>query len=157
MAAALTEAEEAARLGEVPVGAVVVRDGEVIAAAHNLRETLQDPTAHAEVLALRAAAQAIGSWRLEGCTLYCTLEPCLMCAGALWLARVDRLVYGATDGKAGAAGTLYNVLCDPRLNHQVATEVGLMEEEARAVLRRFFRELRRKDGRAAGSEGCPSG
>ena len=158
MAAALDEATRAAALGEVPVGAVVVRAGAVIARAHNLRERTQDPTAHAEVLALRAAAAEVGSWRLDGCTLYVTLEPCPMCAGALWLARVARLVYGTVDEKAGAAGTLYNVACDARLNHQVVTEGGLMEEEARTLLRRFFRDLRRKQGAASGeSEGCPSG
>ena len=158
MAEALAEAAHAAALGEVPVGAVVVRAGAAIARAHNLRETTQDPTAHAEVLALRAAAAQVASWRLDGCTLYVTLEPCPMCAGALWLARVERLVYGAADEKAGAAGTLYNVVCDARLNHQVATEGGLMEEEARALLRRFFRDLRGKQVRSsAGSEGCPSG
>lgn len=157
MEAALAQAEQAAALGEVPVGAVVVRCGTLLASAHNLRETRQDPTAHAELLALRAAAAALNSWRLDDCTLYCTLEPCPMCAGALWLARVARLVYGAADKKAGAAGTLYNVVRDPRLNHQVRTEGGLLDEESRALLRRFFRQLRGKDGVAANSEGCPSG
>ena len=160
MARALEQAARAAGAGEVPVGAVVVQGDRVVALAHNRREADQDPTAHAEVLAVRAAASALGSWRLDGCTVYVTLEPCPMCAGALWLARVDRLVYATRDEKAGAAGTLYNVAADPRLNHQIQIDAGLMEAEARALLQDFFRRLRRKGGQqaaVAGSEGCPSG
>jgi tRNA(adenine34) deaminase len=144
MRLALAEARRAAARGEVPVGAVVARQGQVLARAHNLRETARDPTAHAEVLALREAARMAGSWRLEDTTVYVTLEPCPMCAGALWLARVARLVYGAADERAGAAGTLYDIVRDPRLNHRVATAGGLLAEEARALLRGFFAGLRRE-------------
>lgn len=139
---ALGLAKAAAEQGEVPVGAVVVRDGTAIAEAANRRELDQDPTAHAELLALRAAARALGSWRLEGCTLYVTLEPCTMCAGALVLARLPRLVFGAADPKAGAVGSLYDVPRDPRLNHRVTVESGVMAEECGAVLTRFFRAAR---------------
>jgi tRNA(adenine34) deaminase len=132
--------------GDVPVGAVVVREGDVLAAARNRREVDQDPTAHAEILALRAAAQRLGSWRLEGCTVYVTLEPCAMCAGALVLARVPRLVYGAADPKAGAAGSLYDITRDPRLNHRVDVVGGVLEEACADLLVRFFRARRR--GRA---------
>lgn len=139
---ALDEAKRAARHDEVPVGAVIVREGEVIASAHNMRETEQDPTAHAELLALRQAAAALGSWRLEGCTLYVTLEPCAMCAGAIVLARVPALVYAAPDPKAGAVGSLFDVARDPRLNHQVEVTSGVMAEECGTVLTTFFRARR---------------
>ena len=139
---ALAQARLAQEHGDVPVGAVVVRDGEVVAAAGNRREADGDPTAHAEVLALRAAAARLGSWRLEGCTLYATLEPCPMCAGALVLARLPRLVYGATDPKAGAIRSLYEIATDPRLNHRVEVVEGVAAEECAAVLRRFFRARR---------------
>ena len=158
MTRALEQAACGAVVGEVPVGAVVVQGDRVVALAHNRREADQDPTAHAEVLAVRAAASTLGSWRLDDCTVYVTLEPCPMCAGALWLARVGRLVYATTDEKAGAAGTLYNVAADPRLNHQIQIDAGLMEAEARVLLQDFFRGLRRKGAQqAAGPEGCPSG
>lgn len=165
MRLALDEAARAAELGEVPVGAVLTRGDTVLARAHNLRETAGDPTAHAELLAIRQAAAATAGWRLDGTTMYVTLEPCPMCAGALWLARVERLVYATTDDKAGAAGTLYNVVADPRLNHRLRVDVGLMAEESRVLLRRFFqrlREQRRRSGSGEGSggsesEGCPSG
>lgn len=168
MSLALAQATRAAQLGEVPVGAVLVRDGRILATTHNRREADADPTAHAEILALRQAAGADG-WRLEGTAMYVTLEPCPMCAGALWLARVGRLVYGARDEKAGAAGTLYNVVADPRLNHRLRVESGLMAEESALLLRSFFGALRaeRRSVRARaqggaqaggeGSEGCPSG
>lgn len=149
---ALAEAKEAARSGEVPVGAIVVREGEVIASAHNRRETDQDPTAHAELLALRQAAAAIGSWRLDGCTLYVTLEPCAMCAGAIVLARLPALVYGAPDPKAGAVGSLFDVARDPRLNHQVTVTGGVMADDCGSVLTVFFR-ARRAKARSRGSEG----
>lgn len=135
---ALAEARAAETHGDVPVGAVVVRDGHVIARAHNERELRGDPTAHAEVLALRAAAAAVGSWRLDGCVLYVTLEPCTMCAGAIVLARVPRLVYGATDPKAGAVGSLFDVPRDDRLNHRVDVVAGVRADECGALLRRFF-------------------
>jgi tRNA(adenine34) deaminase len=139
---AVAEAKRAARRDEVPVGAVVVRGGEVIASAHNLRESEQDPTAHAELLALRQAAAVLGSWRLEGCTLYVTLEPCTMCAGAIVLARLPALVYAAADPKAGAVGSLFDVARDPRLNHEVDVTSGVMAEECAALLTTFFRAKR---------------
>ena len=138
MWAALAEAKAALDHDDVPIGAVVARDGEVVAAARNERELRNDPTAHAEVLALRAAAEALGTWRLHGCTMYVTLEPCVMCAGALVLARIDRVVYGPQDPRAGAAYSLYNVLDDPRLNHRVAITTGVCEEESASLLRSFF-------------------
>jgi len=142
MRAALAEAEAAAAKGEIPIGAVIVRDGELIAAGHNLRETERDPTGHAEMVAIRRAAARLGAWRLTGTTLYVTIEPCPMCAGALVLARIERLVYGAADPKAGACGTLWNLVQDPRLNHRLAVTAGVLEDECRAVIQAFFRRLR---------------
>ena len=143
MALALVEARQAGEAGEVPVGAVVVIDGEVVAHAGNRRERDSDPTAHAELLALRGAAAATGSWRLEGATLVVSLEPCPMCAGALVGARVARLVYGAANTDNGACGTLYNLCADPRLNHEVAVIHGLEAERAAALLDDFFTPRRR--------------
>ena len=143
MRRALEEAEKAAREGEVPVGAVVVCGGEVLAAAHNDRETTKDPTAHADLLALRRAARELESWRLTGCTLYATLEPCPMCAGALHAARISRLVYAAPDPKAGAAGTLYDLPADKRLNHTYPRTSGVLRDEASTLLRAFFEQRRR--------------
>jgi tRNA(adenine34) deaminase len=131
-------AHEAALLGEVPVGAIVVRHGEVIARAFNLRETLEDPTAHAERIALTLAGRALGTWRLEDCTLYATLEPCPMCAGAIVLARIRRVVYGATDPKAGACESLFRLADDPRLNHRVELTSGILAAECSALLQDFF-------------------
>lgn len=143
MASALDLARLAPANGDVPVGAVVVTsDGTVVGAGHNEREGAGDPTAHAEVLALRAAASALGSWRLTGCTLVVTLEPCTMCAGALVLARVDRVVYGAADPKAGAAGSLWDVVRDRRLNHRPEVVAGVLAEPCSAVLRAFFEDRR---------------
>jgi tRNA(adenine34) deaminase len=142
MALALEEARAAAEAGDVPVGAVVARGEEVLSRSGNAREQAQDPTAHAEILALRRAAVMVGSWHLEGCTLYVTLEPCAMCAGALVLARIDRLVYGAADPKAGFAGSLADLTRDPRLNHVVEVETGVLEAETSEVLREFFRQRR---------------
>ena len=142
MRRALEEARACLGWDDVPIGAVVSRGGEVIAAAGNQRERLGDPTAHAEVLALRHAAAAIGSWRLDGCTLTVTLEPCAMCAGAIVLARVERVVFGASDPKAGFAGSLGNLLQDDRLNHRVELEGGVLEEECGELLRNFFRDRR---------------
>ncbi len=139
---ALTRADEAAVHGDVPVGAVVVRAGVVLAEAANRTVRDQDPTAHAEVLALRAASAALGRWRLDGCTLYVTLEPCAMCAGALVLARVDRVVFGAWDEKAGMAGSVGDVLRHPRLNHRPQVSGGVLEAECAAALRAFFRARR---------------
>ena len=138
MAAALEQARLAASIGEVPVGAVVVIDGEIVAARHNEREASIDPTAHAEVLALRDAAAAVGDWRLEGASLVVTLEPCPMCAGAALAARVSRVVFGAYDPKAGAAATLYNLLVDPRFNHNAEVIGGVREDECGAPLTEFF-------------------
>lgn len=139
---ALEQARQAAAAGEVPVGAVVIVDGEVIAARHNEREATNDPTAHAEVLALRDAAAAIGDWRLSDATLASTLEPCPMCAGAVLAARVPRVVFGAYDPKAGATATLYNLLVDPRFNHNSEVVGGVREEECGALLRDFFGNYR---------------
>jgi tRNA(adenine34) deaminase len=140
----MAAAEEAADRGEVPVGAVVARGDEVLAVAANEREASGDPTAHAELLAIRGAANALGGWRLTGCTLYATLEPCPMCAGAAHAARIDRLVYAAPDPKAGYAGTLHDVPQDPRLNHTFAVERGLLEEEAANLLQSFFKDRRKR-------------
>ncbi|HUP01216.1 MAG TPA: tRNA adenosine(34) deaminase TadA [Gemmatimonadota bacterium] len=142
MEEALSEARRAGEHGEVPVGAVAVLDGRILGRAGNRTEELQDPTAHAEMLALREAAAAIGSWRLTGVTLYVTLEPCAMCAGACVLARIDRLVYGADDPKAGMSGSLANVPEDPRLNHRVEVVRGVRAEEGGAILTAFFRARR---------------
>ena len=142
MRLALAEAEKALQAGEVPVGAVVVRGGEVIASAHNGPVGLKDPSAHAEILALRRAAAAEGNYRLAGTTLYVTIEPCLMCAGALIHARVSRLVFGAPDPKGGAVVSLYGVLQDGRLNHRVEVTGGVLREACSEILSRFFREKR---------------
>jgi tRNA(adenine34) deaminase len=143
MRQALAAAEEAAGRGEVPVGAIVVLGDEVVAVAHNERETASDPTAHAEVLALRRAAAALGSWRLTDADLYVTMEPCPMCAGALVNARIRRLYFGCDDPKAGAVRTLYSLLDDKRLNHRVEVVPGLLAAEGSALLRGFFSRLRR--------------
>jgi tRNA(adenine34) deaminase len=143
MRLALDAAARAAAAGEVPVGAVVVGpDGAVLTVRHNEREATHDPTAHAEILALRDAAASLGRWRLDDCTLVVTLEPCVMCAGALVNARIGRVVFGAADPKAGACGTLYNVCEDPRLNHRPAVRHGVLAPAAEALLQRFFRERR---------------
>lgn len=143
MQVALEEARAAEVHGDVPVGAVVVRDGRVIAARHNERELTGDPTAHAEVLALRDAAQEVGHWRLDDCTLYVTLEPCTMCAGAVVSARIRRLVFATADPKAGAVRSLYEVADDPRLNHRAQVEVGPLGDESSGLLKAFFRARRR--------------
>jgi tRNA(adenine34) deaminase len=142
MRLALREAERALDHDDVPIGALVVHEGEVIAAARNERELRQDPTAHAEILALREASSRLGSWRLLATTLYVTLEPCAMCAGAIVLARVPRVVYAAEDPKAGASGSVLDVLAEPRLNHRPAVARGLLAEEAAQLLRAFFASRR---------------
>ena len=149
MREAIAEARQAEALGEVPVGAVVVAGGAVIGRGHNRREIDQDPLAHAEVLAIRAAAARTGSWRLTGATLYVTLEPCAMCSGALVLSRIERLVFGAADPKAGYCGSLGNLVEDPRLNHRLVVVAGVLAEESSNLLRGFFAALRRAppDGR----------
>ncbi len=142
MAQALEQARRAAAHGDVPIGAAILRDGELLAAAGNERELRRDPTAHAEVLAIRAAATALGGWRLPGTTLYVTLEPCAMCAGAIVLARVPTVVIGAPDPKAGAAGSVLDVLAEPALNHRPQVLTGVREDECASLLREFFQERR---------------
>jgi tRNA(adenine34) deaminase len=143
MTLALEEARRAASWGDVPVGAVVARGEEILGRAGNQREHRNDPTAHAEILALRQASEVLGSWRLDGCSIYVTLEPCGMCAGAIVLSRIERLVFGASDPKAGFAGSLGDLVRDPRLNHRVEVETGVLEDESGEVLREFFRDRRR--------------
>ncbi|WP_377887180.1 tRNA adenosine(34) deaminase TadA [Alkalihalobacillus sp. R86527] len=142
MEKAIEEAKKAEKIGEVPIGAVIVKDNEVIASAYNLRETEQRSVAHAELLAIDEACKVTGSWRLTGCTLYVTLEPCAMCSGAIVLSRVERVVYGASDPKGGCAGTLMNLLDDARFNHQAEISRGVMKEECGSMLSSFFRALR---------------
>jgi tRNA(adenine34) deaminase len=142
MTQALAEARHAAELGEVPIGAVVVLGGEVVGRGHNRREIDGDPLAHAELLAIREAAIRVQGWRLAGCSMYVTLEPCPMCAGALVASRIDRLVYGAADPKAGFCGSLGNLVQDPRLNHRLEVSSGVLAEESAALLRGFFASLR---------------
>jgi len=146
MAAALDAARRCLDWGDVPVGAVVARESEILAARGNERERRQDPTAHAEVLAIRGAAETVGSWHLDGCALYVTLEPCAMCAGALVLSRIDRLVFGANDPKAGFAGSLGDLVRDPRLNHRLEVEGGVAWEESAELLRGFFEARRGPTG-----------
>ncbi len=142
MREALEIARKGASLGEVPVGAIIVKDGIALARAHNQREQTGDPTAHAELIAIRLAASSIGDWRLTNTTLYVTLEPCPMCCGAIVLARIPRVVYATSDPKAGAAGTLFNLLQDKRLNHQVEVTQGVLAEESSHLLKSFFRDRR---------------
>ncbi len=144
MALAVERAREAERHGDVPIGAVIARGEEVLAAAGNERELRADPTAHAEILAIRAAAEALGGWRLPGTTLYVTLEPCAMCAGAIVLARIPSVVFGAPDPKAGAAGSVLDVLAEPALNHRPEVTGGVLEAECAALLREFFADRRRE-------------
>lgn len=144
MRLALLEATAAAAEGEVPIGAVMVCDGEVIASAHNRREVDNSPSAHAEFLAMEEASRVLKRWRLTGCTVYVTLEPCLMCAGLMVNSRIDRCVFGACDPKGGALGTLYDISCDPRLNHEFQVTSGVLADEAAAQLKAFFRERRQR-------------
>jgi tRNA(adenine34) deaminase len=148
MRQALAEAKLALKKDEVPVGAVVVYEDKIIGRGHNQVETLKDPTAHAEIIAVGAAAGYLGSWRLSEATLYVTLEPCSMCAGALVLSRIDRLVFGTKDPKAGACGSLFNLVQDPRLNHQVQVEAHVLEDECSRMLQAFFEKVRRRDAEA---------
>lgn len=146
MKEALTEAEKAGRAGEIPVGAVVVKDGRIIGRGHNMTETEHDPTAHAEMTAIRAAAAELGAWRLTGCEMYVTVEPCSMCAGAIVWSRISKVYIGAMDPKAGACGSLFNIVQDERLNHYVEVETGMMEQECAEVIKDFFRALRKRNG-----------
>jgi tRNA(adenine34) deaminase len=149
MLRAIAEARKAAAKDEVPIGCVIVRDGRIIARGHNLRETTQDPAAHAELIAIRKAARKLGSWRLLSCTLYVTLEPCIMCMGAIILSRIPTVVFGCFDPKGGAAGSLYELSSDPRLNHQVALVPQILEAECSSLLSSFFAELRSRKRAAA--------
>lgn len=144
MTEAIAEARKAEQIGEVPIGAVIVRNNEIIGRGYNLRETNLDPTAHAEMVAIRDATERIGAWRLLDCTLYVTLEPCPMCAGAIVQSRVKRVVYGTTDPKAGCAGTLMNLLQEPRFNHETELTSGILQEECASLLTQFFRRLRER-------------
>lgn len=144
MEEAIIEAEKAAAIGEVPIGAVIVHDGQVIGRGHNRREQLQTTLSHAELFAMNEANEAIGSWRLEDCTLYVTLEPCPMCAGAIVQSRMKRVVYGASDPKGGCVGTIMNLLEEPRFNHQVAWENGVLAGKCKQLLQDFFKALRNK-------------
>lgn len=142
MGKALEQAGKAESIGEVPIGAVIVMDGAIIARGHNLRESKQDPSAHAEMIAIRKAAKKLGSWRLTGATLYVTLEPCTMCMGAIILSRIDRVVFGSYDPKGGAAGSLFDFSDDKRLNHSVVLTAGVRSEETSSILSNFFAKLR---------------
>ncbi|WP_332699134.1 tRNA adenosine(34) deaminase TadA [Halalkalibacter lacteus] len=144
MELALLEADKAEAIGEVPIGAIIVKEGEVVAAAHNRREIDQQALAHAELTVIQEACSKLNNWRLTGCTLYVTLEPCPMCAGAIVQSRIDKVVYGATDPKAGCAGTLMNLLEESRFNHQAEVVGGCLEEACGSILTTFFRELRKK-------------
>ena len=148
MGLALAEARLAAEEGEVPIGAILVKNGEVISRAHNRREKDKDATAHAEMLVIRDACQKLGSWRLSGTTLYVTIEPCPMCAGALVMSRINRLVYGSPDYKAGAVESLFNIVTHPALNHRLEVTAGLRQEECAAAMQAFFRERRRSGASA---------
>ncbi|KAA2273318.1 MAG: tRNA adenosine(34) deaminase TadA [Staphylococcus haemolyticus] len=148
MKLAIEEAKKAQKLGEVPIGAIIVKNNEVIASAHNLRETAQLPTAHAEHIAIERASKVVGSWRLEECKLYVTLEPCVMCAGAIVMSRIPKVVYGATDPKGGCSGSLMNLLEESRFNHRAEVVKGVLEQECGDLLRNFFRELRLKKSKA---------
>ena len=143
MGLALAEAEEAYRIGEIPIGAVLAFDGKVIAKAHNMRETWQDATAHAEVIVIREACRLLNRWRLTGTTLYVTIEPCPMCAGALVMSRVDRLVYGSSDYKAGGVESIFNIVQNDALNHQIAVTAGVRADECSSIMKRFFKERRK--------------
>ena len=142
MEKAISQAQKAYDLGEVPVGALIIRKGEVLSEAHNLTGSMKDPTAHAEVLAIRKASERLRDWRLVGCTLYTTLEPCAMCAGALVLSRIERLVFGAADPKSGMVGSLGNLVCDDRLNHRLEVTSGILQDESADLLRSYFKNRR---------------
>ena len=143
MREALLEAEKALAAGEVPIGAVMVRDGEIIARGHNLRNTAKNPLRHAEIDIINETAGIVGDWRLEDCTLYVTVEPCPMCAGAIVQARIPKVVFGTRNSKAGCSGSVLDVLHEPKLNHQVETEEGILQEECAEIMRRFFRRFRK--------------
>ena len=141
---ALEEAGKAMAKGEIPIGAVVVKDGEIIGRGYNLTESLKDPTAHAEVIAIKEAAKTLGGWRLTGCTMYVTVEPCSMCAGALVLSRISKLYIGTMDPKTGACGSIFNIVSCNKLNHEIQIETGVMQQECSGIMKDFFKELRKK-------------
>ena len=141
---ALEEAKKAKALGEIPIGAVVVKNGEIIGRGHNLTESSKDPTAHAEVIAIREAAQTLGGWRLIGCQMYVTVEPCAMCAGALVWSRMEELFIGTMDPKSGACGSVFNIACCNELNHEVQIHTGIMQQECEDIMKDFFKKLRKK-------------
>lgn len=144
MIEALKEAGKAMARGEIPIGAIVVKDGEIIGRGHNLTESLKDPTAHAEINAIREAAAFLGSWRLTDCIMYVTVEPCSMCAGALVLSRIAKLYIGTMDPKAGACGSIFNIVSCNKLNHEIEIETGVMQQECEGIMKDFFKELRKK-------------
>ena len=144
MKEALKEAQKSYKKEEIPVGAVIVKDGKIIAKGHNLKETKTDPTKHAEIIAIQKACKKLQTWRLTGCTMYVTLEPCSMCAGSLIQARIDKVVIGTMDEKTGACGSVLNLLADYKFNHIVQIETGIMQEECKKILQQFFKELRAK-------------
>lgn len=146
MKEALLEAEKAKALGEVPVGAVIVKNGEIVGRGHNLTESTKDPTAHGEMIAIRNAAETLGGWRLLDCEMYVTTEPCSMCAGAIVWSRISKIYIGTPDPKAGACGSVFNIVQDKRLNHYVEIERGIMEDECRSIMKEFFKELRKRNG-----------
>lgn len=144
MEEALKEAQKAYELGEIPIGAVIEKDGEIIARGHNMTESMKDPTAHAEMIAIREAAKRLGGWRLTGCSMYVTCEPCSMCAGAIVWARLKKLYIGTMDKKGGACGSVFNIVQEERLNHFVEVETGVLETECSDIMKAFFRELRKR-------------
>lgn len=144
MKEALKEARKAYELREIPIGAVIVKDNEIIARGHNLREIAKDPTAHAEIITIRRASEVLGGWRLTDCDLYVTIEPCPMCAGAIIMARINRLFIGAMDPKGGAAGSLYNIVNDDRLNHRTEVIYNVLSDQCSSIMKEFFRGLRKK-------------
>ncbi len=146
MRMALQEAQKGYSLGEVPVGAVIVLDNQVIGRGFNQTERLKDPTAHAEILAITSACEAVGDWRLDRSIMYCTLEPCSMCAGATVLARIEKIVFGASDPKFGACGSIFNIPVDPRLNHRIELESGVLADDVAEMMQTFFREIRQQKG-----------
>ena len=144
MREALDEAKKAFNKEEVPIGAVITKDNDLISRGHNLKETLGDPTAHAEMIAIRRAAKVLGGWRLTGCHLYVTIEPCVMCSGAIVMSRLDELIIGSMDAKGGATGSLYNIVEDERLNHQTKVITNVLEDECSQIMKRFFKKLRKR-------------
>jgi len=151
MAEAIAEARKAEELGEVPVGAIIEKDGEIIGRGHNLTETLKDPTAHAEITAIREAAKKLGGWRLVGCNLYVTCEPCAMCAGAMVLSRIKKACIGTPDRKTGACGSVFNIIQEQKLNHYIEIETGIMQQECEQMMKRFFIKLRTNSTEESGT------